>query len=265
MRAILAALEEGRLIELPDPDKKDSLTLLASLIEAVPGIPPNARIVESIFAREAQANTYLGFGIACPHARTPEEGELLCAIGWSPQGILYGNPDATPVRLVILHYIPDSQRNAYLKEISALARAVRSQERYQDWSPLGDLNSVRLRLLDVVASGLGAVAVEARARMIQIEARPAAPVTGPLDPARVVPAWIVRTEEGRLITLARDEEATRFIDAQGDLSRRLSSEPVILLNGFAVHVRQVSAFGRGRELYDCIVIKPEKPVEGSQR
>jgi len=70
MKALLTALKEGRLIELPETDKQKALTLLGSLIEAIPGIHANARIVEEILAREAQANTYLGYGIACPHAGT---------------------------------------------------------------------------------------------------------------------------------------------------------------------------------------------------
>ena len=82
MKALLDALQAGRLIELPESEKQKALTLLASLLEAVPSVRASANIVEAILAREAQSVTYLGHGWACPHARTADEGEMLCAVGW---------------------------------------------------------------------------------------------------------------------------------------------------------------------------------------
>jgi len=121
MRSLLDALQEGRLIELPTSDKHKALELLAVLIEAVPGIA-KMDIVKGVLEREEQANTALGKGIACPHVRVRQDGELLCAVGWSRQGIDYGAPDGQPVHLVIMYYVPDSERNTYLKEVSGLAK-----------------------------------------------------------------------------------------------------------------------------------------------
>ncbi len=38
MKSLLDALQEGRLIELPETDKEKSLQLLATLIEAIPDV-----------------------------------------------------------------------------------------------------------------------------------------------------------------------------------------------------------------------------------
>ena len=185
MKALLTALKEGRLIELPETDKQKALTLLASLIEAIPGIHANARLVEDILAREAQANTYLGYGIACPHAGAADEGDLLCAVGWNPQGIAYGNPDGNPVQLILLYYIPESQRNAYLKEISALVRVLKNNDRFRDLLHANDLNAVRLRLLDMVAIGMESPGGEAQAQMIRLETH--APAPPPLSSPQLPP------------------------------------------------------------------------------
>ncbi len=44
MRSLLVALQEGRLVELTDSDKRASLELLSNLIEAIPSVPPSLDI-----------------------------------------------------------------------------------------------------------------------------------------------------------------------------------------------------------------------------
>jgi PTS system nitrogen regulatory IIA component len=259
MKVLLEALEEGRLIELPENDKQRALTLLASIVEAIPSVRPGSRIVEGVFAREAQSNTNLGHGWACPHARTTDEGEMLCAVGWSPTGIVYGNADGTPVRMVLLYYVPDPQRNTYLKEISGLARFLEGNAAARDVSQAANLNDVRLRLLDLVTAALGAGQAEARARMIHLEARAAAGAPAPaptFDPALVVPAWIVLNSDGRLLVLTRDDNLARTLESQADLSTRIQKQPVVTVAGYTIHVRQSSTYGLGRSLFDCLVISP---------
>lgn len=45
MNMLLDALQEGRLIELPDNNKEDALQFLAHIIEAIPSIPPGIDVV----------------------------------------------------------------------------------------------------------------------------------------------------------------------------------------------------------------------------
>ncbi len=257
MKAVLEALEAGRLIELPENDKNKALTLLASMIEAVPSVHSGSNVVEAVLAREAQANTYLGDGWAVPHARTADEGEMLCAIGWSPVGIAYGKTDGAVARMLLLYYVPDNQRASYLKEISSLARLLQENGAMRDVSQAGSLNDVRLRLLDIVTAALGAGQAEARARMIRLETRAAAApaVAVSFDPALVVPAWIIHTPDGRVMVLARDEAVVRALESQPDLGTKLERQPYIAMPGLAIHVRQSSTYGLGRSMFDCLVVK----------
>jgi mannitol/fructose-specific phosphotransferase system IIA component (Ntr-type) len=260
MKAVLEALEAGRLIELPENDKQKALTLLASLVEAVPSVHPGSKIVEAVLAREGQANTYLGDGWAVPHARTAEEGEMLCAIGWSPAGIAYGGRDGASARMLLLYYVPDNQRAAYLKEISSLARLLHENGAMRDVSQAATLNDVRLRLLDIVTAALGSGQAEARARMIRLEARTAAvaagaPAAPTFDPSLVVPAWIVHTSDGGVMVLARDETVVKTLEAQADLGTRLERQPIVSVAGYVIHIRQGATYGLGRSLFDCLVVK----------
>ena len=124
MKALLNALQEGRLVELPDNIKIDAIEFLGTLIEAIPEVSGEESVTEGALEREKLHNTGIGLGWACPHATTDTDRELLCAVGWSPQGIDYGAPDGKPVHLMVMYFVPDSQRNTYLKEISQLAKAI---------------------------------------------------------------------------------------------------------------------------------------------
>lgn len=268
MKAILTALEEGRLIELPDADKKNALTLLASLIEAVPSVKANSKVVENVLAREAQMVTYMGKGWACPHARTSDEGELICAVGWRPAGIQYGADDDQIARIVVVYYVPDAQRNAYLKELSMLARRLQAPMA-ADAARLGDLNAVRHYLLDIVTEAGKSTEQEARARMIRLEARaadvPPAPHMAPfLDPSALIPAWVIVDSAGKIMALAQDVAMVKELEAMEGLGIRLTKDAIVQANGYYVYVRQTSTFGLGRRMLDCMVVKAA-PAKTAQK
>ena len=126
MRSILTALQEGRLFELPDANKISTLEFLARILDANPVIEVGTDVIEEIKVRELECNTGIGSGVGVPHIRgRREEGDLYCAIGWTSQGIDYGSSDGEHVHLVFMYYIPGSQKNVYLKEISTLVKAIR--------------------------------------------------------------------------------------------------------------------------------------------
>src|ERR1017187_5329813 len=178
MRSLLNALQDGRLIELPDTDKWKSLTYLAHLIEAIPEIS-QTDLAEQVQAQEQSNNTGIGLGVACPHVRVPGSGDLLSAVGWSPVGIDYGSKDGKKVHLVVMYYIPEAQKNTYLKEVSSLVRAVRPEGEIQSIAKAEDIAKVREELLDWVSAAIDAGIPETKARMIRLEARQAALSEGP--------------------------------------------------------------------------------------
>ena len=143
MKTLLNALQEGRFVELPETNKEKALNYLANLIEAMPDISPGTDVAGAVLTREQQFNTGIGLGWACPHMRTPHEGEMICAAGWSPAGIAYGANDGNAVHFVVMYYVPDSQKNVYLKEISCLAKAIQKKQGTQPVGPLPSLAVAR--------------------------------------------------------------------------------------------------------------------------
>ena len=81
MDSLLDALQEGRLIELPDNDKHDSLQFLAHIIEAIPSVPNDTDVAGLVLTRETNVVTALGRGFACPHARVSYDEDLVVSIG----------------------------------------------------------------------------------------------------------------------------------------------------------------------------------------
>jgi len=260
MKTLLDALQEGRLIELPDNHKNRALEYLAALIEAIPDIGVEQGITENVMARESAHNTGIGLGWACPHARTRHDGEVVCAVGWSPQGIDYGAPDGQPVHLMVMYFVPETQKNAYLKEISSLAKAIQTQPTLQDLKSLTDLGEVRHALLDAISIALESTAPEAKARMIQLEAKHAE-VREMVEelPTEVAhslePLTIVVVPGSRPVVLCQDNELVLALEALEQLTANLAQSGRAEHRGFHVMVRSHSTYQPDRMVYDCLAFR----------
>lgn len=263
MKALLNALQEGRLVELPNNVKNDALEFLGALIEAIPEVPSDEGITEKALRREALHNTGIGRGWACPHATTEHEGELLCAVGWSPKGIDYGAPDGKAVHLVVMYFVPDSQRNAYLKEISQLAKAIQQNEDLQKLQELSELSEVRHALLDAITHAIESVTPEARARMIQLEVRhaevaaaaEAAPGLPGAIAGAILPVSILLIPGAAPVVLGQNAELVRGIEQIAGLAETLSKSGRASKEKLHVVLRSSEHYAGERVLHSCIAYR----------
>jgi mannitol/fructose-specific phosphotransferase system IIA component (Ntr-type) len=262
MKTLLNALQEGRFVELPETNKEKALTYLANLIEAMPDISPGTDVAGAVWSREAQFNTGIGLGWACPHARTPHDGEIICAAGWSPAGIDYGAADQKPVSIVVMYYVPDSQKNVYLKEVSALAKAIQKKQGDQPVPHMPSLADARNWILDLVSLSLENQVSDAKARMIHLEAKQAAtsalgagaaPVSV-LDYA-IIPFSLVVSPGAKSVMLAQDPDAVAKLESAGEMDAALAKQTPFEHGGYKILVRSATAYQSHRMLYDCLAIK----------
>lgn len=269
MKSLLNALQEGRFVELPETNKEKALHYLATLIEAIPDLNPGTDVAEAVLARELQFNTGIGLGWACPHMRTNHDGEMLCAAGWSPEGIDYGGPDQKPVHWVVMYYVPDCQKNVYLKEISSLAKAIQKTQSSQNIFTAAGLPEARGFILDLVSSAVEASVSDAKARMIHLEARHAvassamdagAPGTLALNRA-VIPLSVLVVPGGKPVILSQDAELVAKLESAEDLTGALAKQTGFDAAGYRILFRAVSSFQPRRLMYDCLAIhiNGEKP------
>jgi nitrogen PTS system EIIA component len=261
MRSLLDALQEGRLIELPTSDKYKSLELLAVLLEAVPGIA-KMDIVKGVLDREEKANTAIGKGVACPHLRVRQEGKLLCAVGWSQQGIDYGAPDGQPVHLVIMYYVPDSERNAYLKEVSGLAKSVMNTDTIDLYHEAKDIDSIRNKMLDWVDIAINKALPDATARMIRLEAKqartdvlPEMPIALPMQ-WEIIPFMLVSFEDGHHRILSQDAEFVKnFERSASALMAKNNGQLPGDFEGYQIRIVSQTLYALGRAFYTCIALR----------
>ena len=262
MRSLLDALQDGRLIELPDNNKTKALEYLATLIEAIPDIGVGGGITESVLAREQSYNTGIGKGWACPHARSNVDGQLLCAVGWSPAGIDYGAADGEKINIVVMYYVPDTQKNAYLKEISSLAKAIQTQPALQDLKSLKDLADARHRLLDAISAAAEQAVPEAKARMIQLEVKhsvleKAAAGAFPMDFAnRVIPLTIIAAPEIKPLVLCQDRALVDLLETKDPtLAANLANNGQFEVQGFRILLRSTANYQPDRTVHECLAIR----------
>ncbi|MDR2513452.1 MAG: PTS sugar transporter subunit IIA [Puniceicoccales bacterium] len=129
MRQFFEAVANGRLFELGSTCKEEALCSLAQRLRDNLEVAHEADFVAEIRRREQEFNTGIGCGVAVPHLRALcEDGPVYCVLGWSGAGIDYGAPDGEPVHLIVMYYIPDAQRNAYLREIAALVKLLMKRD-----------------------------------------------------------------------------------------------------------------------------------------
>ncbi len=260
MRSLLNALQDGRLIELPDADKWNSLKYLAHLIEAIPEIGGSIDLAEQVKAQEQTNNTGIGLGVACPHVRVPGDGDLLSAVGWSPAGIEYGSKDGKKVHLVVMYYIPESQKNTYLKEVSSLVRAVRPEGEIQSIAKAEDIAKVREELLDWVQAAIDAGIPETKARMIRLEARTAALAEAPEVPIggaapAIHPLLILPQPNDKFTVLCENHELSSILENDATLPVSLKQHANFDRGGYRLVFRGVQIYDPARPLYEYLAVK----------
>jgi mannitol/fructose-specific phosphotransferase system IIA component (Ntr-type) len=257
MDTLLDALQEGRLIELPENDKDDALRFLAHILEAIPSVPSGTDVVGLVMTRESSFNTAIGKGWACPHARVPFDEDLMCVVGWSPTGIDYGAPDGVPVSVVAMYLVPANQRSHYLREISLLAKALTAYEGAEKWRSAKELNDVRDDLLDLISSTKETVGPDTRARMIQLQARAAvAEVTAPdLSSLVIEPVTLVAAPGMKQVVLAQNPSLVESLDSAPGLIDALASDGVYENAGWRVVSRGNVVYQADRVVYDCLAIR----------
>jgi mannitol/fructose-specific phosphotransferase system IIA component (Ntr-type) len=257
MDSLLDALQEGRLIELPEQNREHALQLLAHIIEAIPSVPNGTDVVGLVLERERTTSTALGRGWACPHARVSFDEDLLCVLGWSPTGIDYGAPDGIPVSIIAMYLVPANQRNHYLREISLLAKALTTHGDPERLRSAKNLNEVRNHLLDLIGSTKDTVGPDARARMIQLQARAAIETTAAPDVSTLVvePLSVVVGPGLKPLVLSQVAALTEILEGPSGLLERLESDGAFSNAGWRVVKRSSTAFQAGRVVHECLAIR----------
>ena len=121
--------------------------------------------------------------------------------------------------MVVMYLVPENQKNHYLKEVSMLVKVLKSDSRFQDLDQAPDLNAARNRLLDLVGAAKDVAVPDARARMIQLETRVAAPPAPAfaLTGMQIEPVTIVAGPGTKPVILTQNRDLLGLLAAQTGL------------------------------------------------
>jgi PTS system fructose-specific IIC component len=108
----------------------EAATPAAAMAELAPALAEHGRVRDAqrllaeALAREAEGSTWLGRGLALPHARTDAVGGIVASVGRSAEGIAWG-PAGERARLVVLVGVPKAKVRDYLEFVRRLSVAMR--------------------------------------------------------------------------------------------------------------------------------------------
>ena len=257
MKSILTALQAGRLIEISETEKEKALKYMASIIEAIPEVSARVDIAQGVLEREKTANTGMGHGWACPHIRVDGDGELFSVIGWSPSGIDYGAPDGKKVHLLVMYYIPENQKNSYLKELSSLAKAIQKGQGIENIEKASTINDVRNELLNWVSSTTDCAMPQTKVRMIKLEVKQSQSedikniILKGIE--NIIPFYLVSYDNSKAIALAQDLDLVHAIESSN--ISNISENHDLQAPGYKIFIRSKTLYKPNRAIYDCIAVK----------
>jgi mannitol/fructose-specific phosphotransferase system IIA component (Ntr-type) len=123
MAVVLADLlnENQVTLDLQATTRDDVLREIVATLSAANKVREPEKFIGEVRAREEVHTTYMGKGIAFPHARTDRVERIVLGIGRSRAGIPFGENGET-ARLIFLIGVPQRMVTDYLVCVGALAR-----------------------------------------------------------------------------------------------------------------------------------------------
>ena len=140
--------EEAIIPNLRATDRDGAIRELLARLHAIGAVEDVAEAEAEVFRREAVMPTGVGFGVACPHARTNAVSQLACAIGIAPTPIDFADDEeGRACRIIILTLTPDTVNSPYMTFITAALTALRAPDKRRALTEANDAADIRRILL----------------------------------------------------------------------------------------------------------------------
>ncbi len=131
-------------------DRDGVIRELLGRLKATKYLTDIARAEEEVLRREQAMQTGVGYGVACPHARTNAVRSLVCAIGVTREPIDFSDePEGKACRIIILTLTPDDVDSPYMTFITAVLTALRSPQRREAVLVAPNAAAIRKALLSL--------------------------------------------------------------------------------------------------------------------
>ena len=108
-------------IGLTSKSKKDVLEEMVDVLAAAGKIKDKKKVLEALMEREELGSTGIGQGVAIPHGKTDEVGEIVAAFGLSKDGVGFDTLDGDPVNIFFLLLAPHNESGIHLKSLAKIS------------------------------------------------------------------------------------------------------------------------------------------------
>ncbi len=105
---------------------QDTLREIVTTMQSSNNLREPDKFLTEVCAREELHTTYMGNGIALPHARTDLVERIVLGIGRSEKGVPFGE-NSELAHLIFLIGVPQRMANDYLVCVGTLARLTRDE------------------------------------------------------------------------------------------------------------------------------------------
>lgn len=118
---------------IPDLGASDRDEVIKELVGAISaaGMIPKTRakdIAEAVIARENEASTGIGKGVAVPHVKHSSVKKVVAAIGCSTSGIDFSSLDKEPAYSVILLLSPENNPDKHLQAMENIFKNLQKDD-----------------------------------------------------------------------------------------------------------------------------------------
>lgn len=126
--APLQGLLDPRFVftDLRGPGMEEVLGEMARRLAAAGAIRDAAELTSRLIERERLGCTSLGGGVAIPHCKSKDVGDVVLSIGLAPQGVDFRSADGAPVTLIFLILSPADQPALHLQTLARISRLLRA-------------------------------------------------------------------------------------------------------------------------------------------
>ncbi len=111
-------------LDLSAPDAPAAIMQLAHALQGAASVLDSAQLLADVLARETMLSTYVGEGVALPHARTDSVTARVVAVARSADGVPFG-PKGEKAHLIVLVGCPRADVSGYLAFSRQLLRRLR--------------------------------------------------------------------------------------------------------------------------------------------
>jgi diadenylate cyclase len=126
--ALLARyLSPTRIIALRSRSKEGAIRELAAAVRLDDPLMDVASVAAAVQEREQLVSSWIGPGIAIPHARLPGLAELQVVVGRSRAGVAWDSSDGNPVHVLFLILSGDDDPDQHVHLLAEIARTMRDR------------------------------------------------------------------------------------------------------------------------------------------